>query len=96
MTPVNGNVNIINKQGALRCYLHAQPHLYYEARMGITRSIGGKFSHHIGTPNMLEGLRHMPDCPPIRPSQPTDNTTISGYASMGRRRARRVFKTRWS
>jgi len=88
----NGNVNIINKQGAGGVTYTLSPTSIIEARMGVTRSIGGKFPIQIGMPNMLDayGIPGLPTDPSIAGGLNTQ--TISGYAAMGRRSSTPQFQ----
>ncbi len=88
----NGNVNIINKQGAGGVTYTLSPTSIIEGRLGITKSIGGKFPIQIGLPNMLDayGIPGLPTDPSIAGGLNTQ--TISGYAAMGRRTSTPQFQ----
>jgi hypothetical protein len=91
----NGNVTVINKQGAGGVTYTVSPTSIVEFRLGITHDINGKWPIQIGLPNMQDGYGI--------PGLPTDadlagglNTqTISGYAGMGRRSSTPQFQNPW-
>ena len=84
-TNSNGFVNIINKQSAGGLTYTLSPTSLVEFRMGVTRSIGGKFPIQIGLPSMLEayGIPGLPDDPSLSGGLNTQG--ISGYNGLGRR-----------
>ncbi len=81
----NGNVTITNKQAAGGVTYTIGPTSLIEFRLGVTRSIGGKYPLQLGTPGMLEayGIPGLPEDPSI--SGGLNTQSISGYTSMGRR-----------
>jgi hypothetical protein len=81
----NGNVNIANKQFAGAVTYTISPSSLIEVRMGITKSIGGKWPIQIGLPNMEQeyGIKGLPTDPELAGGLNTQS--ISGYAGMGRR-----------
>ena len=81
----NGFVNIINKQLAAGATYTLTPRSVLEGRIGVTRSIGGKFPIQLGTPGMLEayGIPGLTTDPSL--SGGLNTQAIGGYANMGRR-----------
>jgi outer membrane receptor protein involved in Fe transport len=81
----NGNVNIQNKQGAGALTYTINPSSIIEVRLGITKSIGGKFPLQLGMPSIQEayGIPGLPTDPSL--SGGLNTQTISGYAGLGRR-----------
>ncbi len=88
----NGYVNIINKQGAGGVTYTLSPTSILEFRMGVTRSIGGKWPIQVGQPNMQEayGIPGLPTDPLLAGGLNTQ--TIGGYAGMGRRSSTPQFQ----
>ncbi|MBI4874187.1 MAG: TonB-dependent receptor [Acidobacteria bacterium] len=80
-----GNVNIVNKQGAGGVTYTLSPTSLVEFRMGITQTIGGKWPLQIGMPNMQEeyGIPGLPTDPAIAGGLSTQS--IGGYQGLGRR-----------
>jgi hypothetical protein len=81
----NGNVNIVNKQWAGGLTYTLSPTSLVEVRLGISRSIGGKWPVQIGMPNMQDayGITGLPTDPALAGGLNTQG--IGGYAGMGRR-----------
>lgn len=88
----NGFVNIINKQGAGGITYTISPTSLLEFRMGITKSLGGKWPIQLGMPNMLDayGIPGLPTDPSIAGGLNTQS--ISGYAALGRRNSTPQFQ----
>ncbi|HTM49370.1 MAG TPA: TonB-dependent receptor [Bryobacteraceae bacterium] len=88
----NGNVNIVNKQGAGGLTYTMSPTSLIEFRLGITRSIGGKWPVQIGLPNMQDGygIPGLPTDPELTGGLNTQS--ISGYAGLGRRSSTPQFQ----
>ena len=81
----NGYVNIASKQAAGGITHTLSPSSLIEFRLGITRSIGGKFPIQLGQPNMLDGygIPGLPTDPALAGGLNTQS--IGGYTAMGRR-----------
>jgi hypothetical protein len=88
----NGNVNIKNKQIAGGVNYTLNPSSLIEFRIGITKSICGKWPVQIGMPNMLDayGIPGLPTDPSLAGGLNTQ--LISGYAGMGRRNSTPQFQ----
>jgi hypothetical protein len=80
-----GNVHIVNKQWAGGLTYTISPTSLLEFRLGITRSIAGKWPLQLGMPNMEQdyGIKGLPTDPSIAGGLNTQS--ISGYQAMGRR-----------
>ena len=80
-----GNVHIVNKQWAGGLTYTISPTSLLEFRLGITRSIAGKWPLQLGLPNMEQeyGIKGLPTDPSIAGGLNTQS--ISGYQAMGRR-----------
>ncbi|MFN7924738.1 MAG: carboxypeptidase regulatory-like domain-containing protein [Bryobacteraceae bacterium] len=91
-TSSNGYVNIISKQGAGGVTYTLSPTSLIEVRLGITRSIGGKWPIQIGLPGMLDayGIPGAPNTPDI--SGGLNTQSISGFNGMGRRSSTPQFQ----
>ncbi len=91
----NGNVTIINKQGAGGLTYTLSPTSIVEFRLGITHDINGKFPIQIGLPNMQEayGIPGLPTDPALAGGLNTQS--IGGYAGMGRRNSTPQFQNPW-
>ncbi len=88
----NGNVTIINKQGAGGVTYTLSSKSLLEFRMGITKTIGGKWPVQIGLPDMQDayGIPGLPTDPALAGGLNTQ--TISGYQAMGRRNSTPQFQ----
>ena len=80
-----GNVHIVNKQGAGGVTYTLGPTSLLEFRLGITKTIGGKWPLQLGLPDMEKGygITGLPTDPSIAGGLNTQN--ISGYIGLGRR-----------
>ena len=80
-----GNVHIVNKQGAGGFTYTVTPTMLAEFRLGVTRSVGGKWPLQIGMPNMEQeyGITGLPTDPKIAGGLATQS--IGGFQGMGRR-----------
>ncbi len=81
----NGNVNIVNKQVAGGLTYNMNPTSLVEFRLGVTKSIGGKWPVQIGLPNMQDGygIPGLPTDPALAGGLNTQQ--INGFAGLGRR-----------
>jgi hypothetical protein len=81
----NGNVDITSKQVAAGVTYTFGPTSIIEARMGITKSLNGKWPIQLGLPNMQDGygIPGLPTDPALAGGLNTQS--IGGYAGMGRR-----------
>jgi hypothetical protein len=88
----NGNVTIINKQGAGGVTYTLSSSSLIEARLGITKTVGGKWPVQIGMPDMLDayGIPGLPTDPALAGGLNTQS--ISGYQNMGRRNSTPQFQ----
>ena len=88
----NGNVNIVNKQIAGGLTYNMGTTSLIEFRLGITKSIGGKWPVQIGLPNMQDGygIPGLPTDPALAGGLNTQQ--ISGYAGLGRRNSTPQFQ----
>jgi hypothetical protein len=88
----NGNVNISSKQGAGGVTYTISPVSLIEFRLGITRSVGGKWPLQLGLANMQDGygIPGLPTDPALAGGLNTQS--ISGYAGMGRRNSTPQFQ----
>jgi Carboxypeptidase regulatory-like domain/TonB-dependent Receptor Plug Domain/TonB dependent receptor len=91
----NGDVTVINKQGAGGITYTISPTSIVEFRLGITHDINGKWPIQIGLPNMQDayGIPGLPTDPELAGGLNTQ--TISGYAGMGRRSSTPQFQNPW-
>jgi len=80
-----GNVHIVNKQGAGGVTYTLGPTSLLEFRLGITKTIGGKWPLQLSLPDMQKeyGITGLPTDPSIAGGLNTQN--ISGYIGLGRR-----------
>ncbi|MEK7409571.1 MAG: TonB-dependent receptor [Acidobacteriota bacterium] len=80
-----GNVHIVNKQGAGGVTYTLSPSSLVEFRLGVTKTIGGKWPLQLGMPSAQElyGIPGLPTDKSITGGLHTQN--IGGYASLGRR-----------
>jgi len=80
-----GNVHIVNKQGAGGLTYTLSPSALLEFRLGITKTIGGKWPLQLGMPDMQKeyGIPGLPTDPSIAGGLNTQN--IGGYQGLGRR-----------
>jgi len=88
----NGNVNIVNKQGAGGITYTINPTTLVEFRLGITKTIGGKWPVQIGMPNMQDGygIVGLPTDPALAGGLNTQD--MGGYTGMGRRNSTPQFQ----
>jgi hypothetical protein len=91
-TNSNGNVNIVNKQGAGGVTWTLNATSILEFRLGVTRSIGGKWPVQIGLPNMQEAyaIPGLPTDPALAGGLNTQS--INGFNGMGRRSSTPQFQ----
>jgi len=91
----NGNVTIINKQGAGGVTYTLSPTSILEFRLGITHDVNGKWPIQIGLPNMQDayGIPGLPTDPDLAGGLNTQN--ITGYAGMGRRSSTPQYQNPW-
>ncbi|MEK7753205.1 MAG: TonB-dependent receptor, partial [Acidobacteriota bacterium] len=87
-----GNVNIVNKQGAGGLTYTLGPTSLVEFRMGVGKTIGGKWPLQIGMPNMQDayGIAGLPTDPSLAGGLNTQ--AINGYQGMGRRSSTPQFQ----
>ncbi len=80
-----GNVHIVNKQGAGGVTYTLSPSSLLEFRLGVTKTVGGKWPLQLGLPSMQElyGIPGLPTDKSITGGLFTVN--VSGYAGLGRR-----------
>ncbi len=88
----NGNVEISSKQGAGGVTYTVSPTSLVEFRLGITKSIGGKWPVQLGLPNMQDGYGI-----PGLPTEPSlagglNTQSINGYTGLGRRNSTPQFQ----
>jgi hypothetical protein len=88
----NGNVDISSKQAAGGITYTISPASLVEFRLGITRSVGGKWPVQLGLPNMQDGygIPGLPTDPALAGGLNTQS--IGGYAGMGRRNSTPQFQ----
>jgi hypothetical protein len=88
----NGNVNIVNKQAAGGFTYTLSPTALAEFRMGITRTIGGKWPLQAGLPGMEQeyGIKGLPTDPALAGGLNTQE--INGYIGLGRRSSTPQFQ----
>jgi len=80
-----GNVHIVNKQGAGGLTYTLSPTALAEFRLGVTKTIGGKWPLQLGMPSAQElyGIPGLPTDKSITGGLHTQN--IGGYSGLGRR-----------
>jgi hypothetical protein len=80
-----GNVHIVNKQGAGGITYTLSPSALLEFRLGVTKTIGGKWPLQLGMPSAQElyGIPGLPTDKSITGGLHTQN--ITGYSGLGRR-----------
>ncbi len=88
----NGNVHIVNKQGAGGVTYTLSPTSLVEFRLAVTRTIGGKWPLQIGLPDMEAeyGIKGLPTDPALAGGLSTQS--INGYVGLGRRTSTPQFQ----